>query len=150
MDFWGNTSLTLTNCTITGNSAAENTGGMICDFGCSGSVINSIVWGNTAPIAPDISPIFGSMLDITYSDVYVYPSSGVYPGAGNINNDPLFVTGPLGDYYLSDPATLDPLQTVLSPCVNAGNPATTVFGTTRTDGVADTGIVDMGRHYPIP
>jgi hypothetical protein len=64
------------------------------------------------------------------------------PGEGNTSDDPLFVTGPFGDYYL-DPS---------SPCVDAGSMSAYSAGiadkTTRTDGRPDTGIVDIGYHYP--
>ncbi len=43
---------------------------------------------------------------------------GGFPGAGNIDLDPLFVSGPDGDYYLSQIAAG---QAVDSPCVDAGS-----------------------------
>ena len=106
---WGNTSLTLANCTITGNSSSEEAGGVICDFWCSGAATNSIIWGNTAPMAPDISLILGSVLGITYSDVaggrtalHVDDSSTFDWAEGNINADPLFAKpGYWGD--INDP-----------------------------------------------
>ena len=40
---------------------------------------------------------------------------------------------------------------VQSPCVDAGNPASPMItGTTRTDGVQDAGVIDMGYHYSRP
>jgi hypothetical protein len=136
MDFWGDTSLTLTNCTVTGNSAAKNAGGMICDFGCSGTVTNSIVWGNTAPISPDISLIFGSTLDITYSDVAggkaevnLEGASILNWGAGNIDADPCFADPNNDDYHLKsqagrwDPNSQTWVQDdVTSPCIDASDP----------------------------
>jgi hypothetical protein len=136
MDFWGNTSLTLINCTITGNSAADNSGGMVCDFGCSGTATNSIVWGNTAPIAPDISLIFGSTLDITYSDVAgdraavnVEGGSVLNWGVGNIDADPYFVDPTNDDFHLKSQAgRWDSVSQawiqddVTSPCIDAGDP----------------------------
>jgi len=106
---WGNTSLTLVNCTVTGNSSSEEAGGVICDFWCSGAVANSIVWGNTAPIGPDISLILGSVLGITYSDVAggrtalnVDDRSTFDWAEGNIDADPLFAKpGYWGD--INDP-----------------------------------------------
>jgi hypothetical protein len=71
--------------------------------------------------------------------------------------DPLFATrvqeGTEEDatqaFYLSQPAAG---QAVQSPCVDAGGrnveQAGREDGTTRTDGVADEGIVDLGYHYP--
>ena len=71
-----------------------------------------------------------------------------WQGTGNINSDPLFVTGPLGDYYLSQIAAG---QAQNSPCVDTGDPASSmIIGTTRTDEIQDSGVVDMGYHYPLP
>jgi len=69
------------------------------------------------------------------------------PGQGHVTTDPLFVPGPRGAYYLSQ----TPTQAQNSPCVNAGSEASAGSAvenlTTRTDGVADSGQVDMGYHY---
>jgi len=99
---------------------------------------NDIIWGND-----DLIQVLGGCsLELSYSDV-----QGGYPGNGNINQDPLFATGPEGGYYLSQIAAG---QGANSPCVDAGNPVTPVYGTTRTDGESDTGVPDMGFHYPVP
>ncbi len=67
-------------------------------------------------------------------------------GPGMISADPLFVNGPLGDYYLSQVAAG---QAMDSPCIDAGDPNTeTPMGVTRTDGYPDEGITDIGYHYP--
>lgn len=54
------------------------------------------------------------------------------------------MTGPEGDYYLSQLAAG---QAVDSPCVDSGDPAGSAFGTTRTDESVDIGIPDMGVHF---
>ena len=68
----------------------------------------------------------------------------VDPGPLNINDDPTFVSGPFGEYYL-DPD---------SPCIDAGSRSAENAGlsdrTTQADGTPDGGTVDMGCHYPIP
>jgi len=70
-------------------------------------------------------------------------------GEGNFDADPLFVTGALGEYYLSQTAAGQPED---SPCVDAGSILAVEAGvadkTTRTDGSPDTGVVDIGYHYP--
>lgn len=72
-------------------------------------------------------------------------------GTHNLETDPRFVTGPLGSYYLSQPAAG---QAQLSPAVDAGHALATVLGLaaghTRVDRVADSGIVDLGFHYGLP
>jgi hypothetical protein len=103
-------------------------------------------------------------LTIEYSDVegglplvYVGPTLATLNwGVGMMDADPIFVKGPLGDYYLSQIAAG---QAADSPCVEAGygvmfwpcldNPPNfRVCGTTRTDREPDTGKVDLGYHYP--
>jgi hypothetical protein len=99
-------------------------------------------------------------VDVSYSDVqgerpliFVDENCTLEWGAGNIHTDPLFVTGPLGDYYLSQTDANDPNQTVDSNCVDAGSDLAIDVGlhlyTTRTDEVFDTNMVDMGYHYPL-
>ena len=80
---------------------------------------------------------------------------------GLLDADPLFVPlsleepseNPWEAFYLSEPVTLRPDQTQLgrSPCVDAGDrsaeEAGLEEGTTRTDGLADEGNVDLGFHY---
>ena len=63
-------------------------------------VKNSIVWNNSAPLAPDIRN----------SDEWHLCSPIVDPGCGSITNNPLFVDAAAGDYRLRPD----------SPCVNAG------------------------------
>lgn len=123
----------ITNCTVAGNSAGNHGGGL---FGCDGRIQNCIIWGNTAPEGGET----GDSSEIKYCCIRDFAGDG----RGNISEDPLFVTGPLGDYYLNPN----------SPCINAGLGTPKDFGlegfTTRTDGAPDTGAVDMGFHYPIP
>ena len=127
------------NCTICYNTAGVRGGGLSCGDG-DASVTDSILWAN----GPQQVYVDGGTLALTYSDV-----EGGWPGSHNINADPLFVSGPLHDYYLSQTAAG---QAADSPCVDAGSFAADLLGMgrlcTRTDGIRDTGIVDMGYHAP--
>ena len=93
------TSLTISNSTIWGNSGGSRWGGggVLCR-NASATVTNSIIWGNTSPKGPEISVEDAvSTLNITYSNV-----AGGQPGVsveggctlnwgeGNIDADPLF------------------------------------------------------------
>jgi parallel beta-helix repeat protein len=126
--------------TITGNTADLRGGGIYCSWYSSPTVLNSILWADSAGTGQEIYVDGTSSIDVSYSDI-----EGGWEGEGNIDADPLFVTGPLGDYYLSQP----PCQPELSPCVDAGHLGSVPEGTTRTDHVDDTWPVDMGYHYTI-
>ncbi len=123
----------ISNCTIT-----ENTGGI--ESNTDVTVTDCIVWNN------GLSQDFVGPGTVTYSCL-----SSAVAGEGNIYVDPEFVTGPLGDYYLSQVASGDPND---SPCVDSGSAGAAGLGmhsrTTRTDEWPDADIVDMGYHYESP
>jgi hypothetical protein len=88
------------------------------------------------------------------TDTYTGPArlNGILGNSDNRDGNPLFVTGQLGDYYLSQVAAG---QSKNSPALDAGSDFADNLGlntyTTRTDNVkeADT-IVDIGYHYRDP
>jgi len=110
---------TLSNCIITGT-----VDGLPVDSSGALTMSNCCFWDN--------------------AEGYVPPA-----GQGHLVDDPLFVAGAGGAYYLSETAAG---QGATSPCVDAGSTTSAACGvasrTTRTDGVADAGTVDMGYHYP--
>jgi hypothetical protein len=105
------------------------------------TLTNSVFYRNS----DDIYVHEDGSLTATWSNLD--PGDGtVWPGKGNINEDPLFVPGPWGAYYLSQTAAG---QAADSPCVDAGDPqSATVRGATRTDEIPDRGVADMGYHFP--
>jgi predicted outer membrane repeat protein len=130
----------VTNCTFDSNSAGQSGGAIKCINDSAVTIENSILWANGTAID------LGSGGSASVSNCCVY---GGYPGDGNFADDPLFVSGPVGYYYLS---CVEAGQGEDSPCIDAGNDTATnceLDGlTTRTDGVADTWMVDLGYHYP--
>jgi hypothetical protein len=93
-------------------------------------------------------------------DCNAQPESCSLQSDNLLDADPLFVPlslesleNPWLAFYLSEPDTLRPDQTQLgrSPCVDAGDQSAGETqlkeGTTRTDGLADEGDVDLGFHY---
>ncbi|MHC4498736.1 MAG: right-handed parallel beta-helix repeat-containing protein, partial [Planctomycetota bacterium] len=161
----------IANCTFYGNAAARNLadpnttgfgGGLFCSYDTNAVVTDSIFWDNYALNGEQIGVGTAfeydprpSTLTVYYSNVKAgQPAVWVDDGCtlnwdkGNINEDPLFVTGSLGDYYLSQ---TDAGQLQNSPSVDTGSDYASKVGligyTTRTDDIPDTGSVDMGFHY---
>ena len=145
----GESSPHLTNCTFSGNNSIQSFcdgGGAILNYDNSHPILtNCILWGDRANSLPnEISDNTGCSTTVSYSDV-----EGGWTGTGNIDEDPCFVLGLVGDYYLSQ---IDAGQNSNSPCMDTGSDTAANLGmdeyTTRTDIVTDSGIVDMGYHYP--
>ena len=139
----------LDNCTIVGNHQHEDchdpsavlTTGIYC-YNSSPTITNCILWNDK--VQEEISVYNGNPV-VTYSCI-----KGGFIGNGNISLDPLFVAGSLGNYYLSQ---ISSGQSSDSPCVDAGSNTAQNLNlhdkVTRTDSIPDSGIVDMGYHYPI-
>ncbi len=142
------TSVTITNCTFSQNSAKN--GGAIANLGTTNTtIVNSIlyannatnVWNNTRQLYDDTG---SGTITATYSDIQMTNTS-VFPGTGNINADPLFVDANNNDFHL----TANPLSMQISPCIDAANdsvaPATDLDGHTRFDvPVYGSAVADMG------
>jgi hypothetical protein len=109
----GSSDPTVLHSTITGNSAGSSGGG-IWSSATSITVINSIVWDNSAPAGPQIGLDTGDVLVISYSDVEGgedgIPGGIVNWGLGMFAADPIFEDPGSGDYHLTSE----------SPCVDAG------------------------------
>ncbi len=85
---------TIMNNTITNNTAIFSGGGIACADAASPTVTNTILWENgNNEIYSDGS----SSITVTYSLI-----SGSYPGAGNINSNPLFVDPYNENYHLQN------------------------------------------------
>ncbi len=134
-------------CTITGNSAGIIGGGMNSKFSYT-DISHCIFWANI----PDQIHMFEWEINAEYSII-----QGGFEGEMIFDQDPLFVPGPLSDYYLSQTAAGDGEN---SPALDTGKaPADTQFVyspdgdiplsemATRTDEVPDMGQVDIGVHF---
>ncbi len=95
---------TFTNCTFVGNSATKSAGGAIFDMPGAAVLKNCIVWNNTAVEAGTDafynSAVLGGTTTATYSVIQDDDpnDANIYPGTGNIDDDPQFVY-PAGDNY---------------------------------------------------
>lgn len=129
--------VSISNNTIVGNSEYG-----IQAIWAAPIIKDCIIWNNNDDL---IFTMISSSTVVMYSDI----KDGDYSSMiGNISKDPLFVEGPLGEYYLSQ---TNAGQTQQSPCVNSGSLPAIALGlqsmTTRTDETPDSGQVDMGYHY---
>jgi len=152
----------LLNNTIIHNQAG-GTGGGIHISGSTISLTHNILYFNTASTTASRSiQCLGWSIALSYccveggqSSVNAYPED-LFWGAGMITGDPLFVDGPYGPASLSQTSSG---QAADSPCRNAGNNWASDVGydtnlgfvtmnqmSTRSDQIADTGIVDLGWH----
>jgi len=124
------------------NTFADNSVYSIGDPGLHSTVESNIIM---APMAGD-----WSREDRLNYNLYGFDDPESYPfayGPFDIFGDPLFVTGPGGEYYLSQ---ISAGQGMDSPCVDAGNPNDhPPAGTTRSDYGPDQGRPDIGFHYPV-
>ncbi len=124
---------TIENCTIAKNVVdwPDLTGGVRCKNG-QASITNSIIWGNAGRSITEE----GGWVSVKYT---LYDSKDpndpnappfIWPGEGNINEDPLFANPVRHDYHLkSEYGRWNPLTGLhdindlnTSPCIDAGNP----------------------------
>lgn len=133
----------MSNCTFCDNYA-PGCGG-VSSWGSS-SITDGILWGNTGEYTTGEPAQMWGNITVNYCCVEGW--TGGFGGAGNMGDDPLFVSGPDGEFYLSQTAAG---QAADSPCVDTGSDSAQNLGldsrTTRTDTVPDAGVVDMGYHW---
>ncbi len=160
-----NGTVTVINNTIVGNSCSGGSwaygGGIFVYINDTGYVRNNIIARNSASSGGGIYRYdhAGSVLYNSYNDVWNNAGGNhvnCSPGTGSISQDPLFVSGPVGDFYLAQVAAGQP---VTSPCVDAGDTLLMISPlnldsllhawTTRTDSVYDLDAIDMGYHCPV-
>jgi len=136
------------NCTFSAN-IAEDAGGGISNIQDSKlTMINCILWDNTAPNGAQIYDEQGNSTSVSYSDVQ-YSGRSTWPGEGNIKTDPLFAVPDNGDYHLKSSAgRWDPnsqswvLDDVNSPCIDAGDPNSPI----GDEPIPNGGRINMGAY----
>ena len=162
----------ITNCTISYNSTKYFGGGGVVSMCSDGwtipTITNCIIWGNVAPVGPQVL-VFGGSVSISHSDIQsghadiqVELDGTLYWGEGNIDTDPCFVEpgywDPNGtpddandDFWVDGDYHLLPD----SLCIDAGDPnyvpapnETDLDGNPRVlDGDNDgNSVVDMGAY----
>jgi hypothetical protein len=118
---------TVINSTFSTNSAASQGGGVYLFLESTLTLHNSVLWNNTDTAGANSNetaqifdePVFGAnVVSVEHSCVQDDDpgDASVYPGTGNIDDDPLFVDMSNGDLHLSR-------SPVVSPALDAGNDA---------------------------
>ena len=158
--------ITITNNTIDNNNQEyaerDRGGGVILGYPYPGEftavVENNIVTNNKTGgivrfMGTELFHAPGTIIKNDYNNVWHNENDYLdcVPGDRSNSKDPLFVSLSSernGEYYLSQ----RPGQGSQSPCVDAGGATAAKLGlenkTTRVDKVEDTGVVDLGYHYP--
>jgi|GEM_PF-2290113 len=147
--FNANTSLTITGCTFTRNTAISLGGGMY-NVARTPVVTNCVFWGDN-PNEVDTVPT--SAPSIRFSDVQGGLPVGAVDGGGNIDMDPMFLRppdpGPDGTWDGVDDDYGDLRLQAGSPCIDAGDPGfVPQSGETDLEGHTRVlrGRVDMGAY----
>ena len=147
---YNSSSLTVTDCRFSGNSANEYGGVIYCSTNASVTLNNCILWGNSAGKSGNEIYIYDSGSSCTLNHCCV-DSTGYGGHTGNItensciHSDPQFVNAGNGDLHLQD----------TSPCIDAGDNGLVPGGVDKdldgnkriVDGNNDgTGTVDIGAY----
>jgi|GEM_PF-2712384 len=146
------------NSTFTQNTATTGSAGGIRNLGTIDSLVNCIVYNNSATIS-SFNDMSTSAINAGLNNLIgIYTGSSLTDGVnGNISGDPLFVNATTDDFNLA----------LNSPCFNTGNNAELPMDIFDIDGDSDTseplptdisgiqarsisGTVDMGAYERIP
>jgi hypothetical protein len=122
----GYSAITISNCTMDGNTASDG-GGNFCasSFGAGSLITNSILWSGSI-----VGAI--SLANINYCDI----EGGWSGGTGNIDANPLFCNSGTGDYHIA----------ANSPCLGTGQGGTMI----GTLGQGCEAIVDVEDQLVLP
>jgi hypothetical protein len=113
------------NCSFSGNTAGTNGGGVLNDNGANLTFSNCIIWGNNTETATlnNSNPVF------QYS--IIKQASGVHPGTGNLNLDPLFIQQPPIGLGTSGNLNLQACSPAIDMGTNSGAPTEDIAGNAR-------------------
>ncbi len=134
-------------CTIRNNAAAGQGGGFQVWNSGSDLYLNGCILQDNTPSNIERTGMTGATGVMAEYSLCQGDQLKFWFGTGCIDDDALFAAGPNGDAYLSHLAAG---QAADSPCIDAGDPTAVVSGSTRTDGVRDGGLIDMGFHQAVP
>ncbi len=130
------------NCTFSRNTATELGGTILVESGVTATIKDSIIEKSNNAIQATSGSSATKQNCLFFDNTNTDTS-----GSNNLVSDPLFVTGVLGNYYLSQ----TPAQSINSPAVNSGSATALALGlntrTTATNDALDSGQVDRGYHF---
>ncbi len=128
----------ITSCTFADNhvESESGTGGAVyIADNCDARIVNSILWGNSAPQGVEIACADGPNLAVSFNDVrggtdwlYVEEDCTLDWGLGNIDVNPRFAGAQNGNYRLLPE----------SPCIDAGDNTAVLEDIIDLDGDGDT------------
>lgn len=130
---------TLTNCSLVGNRVIVESGAIVNFDQSTSTLTNSILWDTTdlsGAMMPQIVSDATSTAFASYSCIQSVDLAGIFPGQGNINDDPLFVAR-LGLDGVAGTADDDLRLSHGSPCIDAGDSDAVLPDTADLDGDGD-------------
>jgi hypothetical protein len=144
--FAGNGNIVITNSTIVDNKAISRGGGIQRTQGGGGSVVNTILWRNTAANGGQIALMSGGAhLDVAFCDVQggqvgvaIDAGAVLNWNAGNIAVDPAFVDADGPDDNALTVGDNDYRLSLASPCIDAGDDNSIAADFADLDGDGDT------------
>lgn len=136
--------------TISDNGRNENGDGILLTYGSAPALLYNIISGNDYGIRSDSAHPGQSVRNALHDNRLGNYHGVIQPGPSDLLVNPQHVRGPLGPYYLAQSAAG---QGSTSPLIDASGETAAAAGlsqrTTRTDGVVDQGLADLGFHYEI-
>ena len=136
----------VTNCTFAGNKAYFN-GGAIYNISSTSNVsapvlLNCIIWGNSS----GMNYGGGNYATVTYS---IIQNSVLYPGEGNLEEDPLFVSQPPVELGTSGNLRLQACSPAREAGTSVGAPLVDADGNPRPVGIHDMGAYEFQGTNPM-
>lgn len=143
--------LTLTNCSLSGNSAGNEGGGIYNYYSSNPTLTNCILWGNNDTGGTDESAQIHNHVSSTsvINNTCIQGWTGALGGLGNIGSDPFFAEPEKGDYHLkSEAGRWDAngesweQDAVTSPCIDAGD----IKSPIDLEAFPNGGVINMGAY----
>ncbi|WP_164490066.1 choice-of-anchor Q domain-containing protein [Runella sp. SP2] len=131
----GTTQPIFNNCSFSGNEGRA----LWVSVDVSTTLKNCIFWGNDGEIVNENGTVAASYC-------IVQQGSGVYPGIGNLNVNPLFISQPSIGLGTTGDLRLQGCSLAIDAGTNQGIPTTDLEGNARVNAIGGGGTVDIGAY----